>query len=154
MKNLILFLLVCFALNLNAQKKSIPQEKIPSGIVNHLNTEFPKHSKVDWRKTDKGNFKAKFEFPNQKVTITYASSGKWKSTRRALSGEKVPNEILTVISSKYSGYKLKKYTITTRSGKDKKFVATIINKPKEKKTLIFNNKHQFVSEKIKKSKKK
>ncbi len=37
--------------------------------------------------------------------------GKWKSTRRALSGEKVPNEILTAISSKYSGYKLKKYIL-------------------------------------------
>ena len=154
MKKLILFLVVCFVLNLNAQKKSITQDKVPSGIVNHLNTEFPEHSKVDWRKTDKGNFKAKFEFPNQKVSVTYASSGKWKSTKRAFSGEKVPNEIRTVISSKYSSYKLKKYTVTTRNGKEKKFVATIINKPKEKKTFIFNNKHQFVSEKIKKSKKK
>jgi hypothetical protein len=103
MKKLIIILFAVWALNANAQ--DVPQNQVPSVVLNAFQVKFPNATDIDWElKGDQ--YKVDFEIGTRDHDVWIDKNGSIKKHKEDISQKDLPPGIVNKIAKDFSSYKI------------------------------------------------
>ncbi|RFN59064.1 PepSY-like domain-containing protein [Marixanthomonas ophiurae] len=99
------FLLVALFVTTVATAQDLKQTDVPNSVLSNFQKENPNATDVEWEK-EMDNYKVEFDQDSQEYEIWYSTSGTMVKMEQDITENMLPKAITSVISSKYSGYKV------------------------------------------------
>ena len=85
--------------------QDIPQNQVPSVVVNQFNTDFPKAKDVDWEL--KNNvYNVDFEQGWKDIEVWYSAEGKQIKVEEEITKSKLPKTVVATIGKDYPSFKI------------------------------------------------
>ena len=85
--------------------QDIPADKVPSVVLNTVQTKFGTASKIDWEK--KNNlYEAEFKKDSIEYAVYIDSAGKLVMYKLDINENELPTAVSAIISTQYAGYKI------------------------------------------------
>ena len=103
MKSIILIAVSLFSLYSCSQ--DIPDRKVPSVVLNTVQTRFVNANKIEWEKK-KALFEAEFKMDSIEYAVYVDSSGKLIMYKMDIREDELPAAVATTIATQYNGYKI------------------------------------------------
>ncbi|MEJ8804503.1 PepSY-like domain-containing protein [Pontibacter sp. H249] len=124
-----LFLLSCVS-------QSVPQNKVPSVVVNALSSNYANAANVEWEKVE-DTYEAEFEVDSKEYTVQLSTAGNVMQTKYDVAETELPEAIKNTISSKYQSYKLDDIELLEKGGQQ--YYQVELEGQTEDKNLVLDN---------------
>ncbi len=134
------FILVIF-LPLSAQK--IAESEVPSSVVKMYHMKMTDTVTTSWEKYD-NFYTARFTKSNLKASMVFSENAEWIWTRWEIPSQYLPKKVSEHLVATYPKYKITGTTIEYKPGGE--YYLVKLKKKKEKKTLRYSIKTDFVGE--------
>jgi len=117
MKKQVLLLGTLLGIQLLGHGQDIPQNEVPSVIVNQFNVQFPKATDIEWE-LDGHHYQVEFETGwNIAHTVWYDREGKMVKHKEDVTTEDLSNAVVQTINSEFNTYTLDDIERITENGK-------------------------------------
>lgn len=117
-KKLLLGAIICFfAVNFSYAQK-IPQNQVPSVVLNNFQQNFQNAKDIEWKKKP-GYYEVEFEIgrPDKDHEIWYDSTGKVLRHKQEISKKELPAKVMNTLNANYKGYRIKDVKKIDKAGK-------------------------------------
>ncbi|KAA3651824.1 MAG: hypothetical protein DWP98_02290 [Bacteroidetes bacterium] len=95
-----------------ASAQDIKLEQVPPSIQKNFKNEYSKAKDVEWE-LDGELYEVEFEINKMDHEVWYDKDGKVMRLEKEISAKELPSTIISLIKSKYAGFKIDKAQITT-----------------------------------------
>lgn len=101
----IIILIVVSLFSLYSCSQDIPASKVPSVVLNTVQTKFVNANKIDWEKK-KAFYEAEFKMDSIEYAVYVDSAGKLIMYKIDIREDELPEAVATTIRIEYIGYKI------------------------------------------------
>jgi uncharacterized membrane protein YkoI len=99
------FIVIPSFLSLGSCSQDIPADKVPSVVLNAVQTKFGTAGKIEWEKK-KDLYEAEFKMDSIEYAVYIDAAGKLVMSKLDIKENELPPAVAMIISTEYIGYKI------------------------------------------------
>lgn len=89
-----------------AASASLPAAKVPAGVVQAYQSEFPGDRQVEWKLKSDGNYEAEFVLKGVDIAAKFSPAGRWLETETTIPATELPKAVASAIARDFPGYRV------------------------------------------------